>query len=323
MKMSGIFRFYQNGELIGEAENRLTEIGRILAIKTLSGAVPSFGTSIGVGTGDSENDVPSGSSLATNTRLDFRVATAPVIATNIDDKDQYDAIMFKAKITDPLFYKIYEVGLFADPLISGSTGYRDELILSFENTDNLFNPSAGTSGLYLSDDSYNSANAFFTSLGTGSAYDNNFRIGRKALVLTGFSGEIITTNGFNALDQYDDLDKLTLAFGAPSGSTTVTVKFYTNTAFRSYTFTGANTYNVVAKNLADGTNSGSFDWNNITKIGVSASGTAVLDGLKIENFNIFDTNRGMVSRAKLPNVLVKLANIPVDIEYTLRIGFNG
>lgn len=327
MKMSGVFKFYQNGELIGEAENSLTQVGRILAIKTLMGAIPSFGTSIGVGVGEAANTMSG--NLATNYRLDFKVASTPVIGTNIDNDLNYDVLLFKGKLEDSLAYKIYEVGLFSDPLLIGGTGYKDELILGFENADNL----ALTNGTFLTDDSYaDTTNIFLTGV-THQTYGQLFRIGRRALVLNS-SSAVITTNGFSGLDQYDDLDKLTLAFYA-TGTATVTVKFYTGTAFRSYSFPATSSgYKVVSVDIGSSTSgqdSGgteAFDWNNITKIQINrSSGTAavVLDGLKIENVNLLDVNRGMVSRAVLPSgsPIVKLSNIPVDIEYSLRIGFNG
>lgn len=323
MKISGVFKFYQNGELIGEAENSLTETGRILAIKTLMGAIPNFGTSLGVGVGEIANTM--NGNLATDYRLGFRVATAPVIATNIDTIDDYDAILFKAKLTDNLFYRIKEVGLFSDPLLSGATGYKEELILAFENGDNLYN---NTDGAYLTDDSYNDSTAFFTTI-ADNTYVDYFRIGRRALVLKDAT-QIITTKSFIGLDQYDDLDKITLAFGrVGSGTSVVKVRFYTNDAYKEYTFSGSSNYNVVSVDLGSVTTtsgSGTFNWENITKVMVykSSGNEVVLDGLKIENVNLLDTNRGMVSRAVLPGTgITKLANVPVDIEYTLRIGFGG
>lgn len=323
MKISGVFKFYQNGELIGEAQNSLTQTGRILAIKTLMGAIPNFGTSLGVGVGEIANTMDG--TLATDYRLGFRVATAPVIGTNIDNEEEYDAILFKAKLTDNLFYRIKEVGLFSDPLLSGATGYKEELILAFENGDNLYN---NTDGAYLTDDSYNDSTAFFTTI-ADNTYVDYFRIGRRALVLKDAT-QIITTKSFIGLDQYDDLDKITLAFGrVGSGTSVVKVRFYTNDAYKEYTFSGSSNYNVVSVDLGSVTTtsgSGTFNWENITKVMVykSSGNEVVLDGLKIENVNLLDTNRGMVSRAVLPGTgITKLANVPVDIEYTLRIGFGG
>ena len=79
--MNGIFKFYQDGKLIAEAENNITQVGRMLAIKTLMGAVPSFGNSLSIGVGESANSLSG--SLATNIALDFRERSQ-----NIDTHDR-------------------------------------------------------------------------------------------------------------------------------------------------------------------------------------------------------------------------------------------
>lgn len=328
MKISGVFKFYQNGELIGEAQNTMTEVGRVLAIKTLMGAIPNFGTSLAVGTDSTANPTPV-NGLIPNTRLGFKVASAKVIATNIDTEPNFDVILYKGKINDSLYYRIYEVGLFSDPLSSGSSGYKDELVLAFEESDNL-----ESGNVYLSDDNYNSSTIFFANT-KNTTYGDKFRIGRRAVVINANSSspQISTTNSFVGLDEYDDLDVVTLAFNCIS-SATVVVRFYTNESYKEYSFSGTAGYNVKSVNLAgaalplvDSKSNPNFDWSNITKITIhkSSGGAVVLDGLKLEDVNLVDINRGLVSRATLPSntPIVKLANIPVDIEYSLRIGFNG
>ena len=322
MKMSGVFKFYQNGELIGEAENSMTQVGRVLAIKTLMGAIPNFGTTLGVGVDSTANPALVGG-LIPSTKLGLRVATAPVVATNIDNESEYDVILYKGKISDSLYYRIHEVGLFSETINGNSTGYKSELVLAFENSDNIALPN----GDFLADDDYSSSTIFFTTV-KNTTYKDYFRIGRRAVVITATSSspQIITTNSFVGLDEYDDLDVVTLAFGCLS-SATVKIRFYTNDAYKEYSFAGSAGYNVVSVDLGSvlPAGSGNFDWANITKITMhkSSGGTVVLDGLKLDNVNFLDVNKGLVSRAVLPTPIVKLANIPVDIEYSLRIGFNG
>lgn len=324
MEISGVYKFYQNGELVGEAENSMTEIGRILAVKTLMGAIPNFATSMGVGVSSDANGAKV-NNLVPNYRLGLKVATCPVIGSNIDSTVTYDALLFKGRITDPLYYKIHEVALFSDPLLSGSTGYKQELVLGFEPNDNFYNSVAG---LYLNDDAYtNTTYRLVGRTGTDSSFDTWFRVGRKALLLGG-TQEIYTENSFTGLDQYDQTDEVTLGFYASAIGRTVTVKFYSGggtSNFISFSFAStAIGYNTITRTISQGTVTGSFDWSNITRVGVSASAaTVVLDALRFENVNQLDTNRGMISRAVLPTAITKLANIPIDIEYTLRVGFGG
>lgn len=321
MEVSGVYRFYQNGELIGEAKNSMTKIGRILAIKTIMGAIPNFATSLGVGVSSTPNTTADSNGLISDMSLGLRVATCPVIGSNVDTEPSYDVIIFKGRLSDPLSYRIHEVGLFSDPLLSGGSGYKQELIMGFEFTDNL-----AYNNQYLTDEDYSSSTIKFIRR-SELVSPQDFRIGNRALYLAA-SGEVYTENGFVGLDKYDPTDRLTLGFYA-STSLNVVVKFYTDSATKTYTFaSGGSGYKVVSLDLSAGVDggTGTFDWDNITKVSVSRStGTAIIDGLKIENISEIDTNRGLVSRAVLPEntPIVKLANIPVDIEYSLRIGFNG
>lgn len=318
MKISGVFKFYQNGELIGEAENSMTEMGRVLAVKTIMGAIPNFATSMGVGVSSTANQTANvDTKLIPDSKLGLMVATMPVIGTNITTNATFDALLFKGRFADPLYYRIHEIGLFSDPLLSGSSGYRQELVLGFENNDDLFVTGLG----YLNSIS----NATYKMIDrTDATYGENFRIGRKALYAAG-TAEIYTENSFTGLQQYDPTDELTL--GAYSiTSTSVSVKFYSNSATKTFTFTlTGGSYNVVSRAISTATDSGTgFDWNNITKVAfICNNGSVILDGLRFNDVNPIDTNRGMISRAVLPTALIKFANIPIDIEYTLRIGFNG
>jgi hypothetical protein len=120
--MEGIYRFYQDGELIGEAKNSLTVTGRALAIKTLLGAVPNFGTSLAIGVGQSANTAVSGSTLIANLGLDFEVGRFPIMSSHLEVKqvsgNSVDALIYKSRIDDPSAYKISEIGLYSDALIS-------------------------------------------------------------------------------------------------------------------------------------------------------------------------------------------------------------
>lgn len=319
MNISGVYRFYQNGELIGEAENSMTQMGRVLAVKTIMGAIPNFATSLGVGVSSTANQAAT-NNLIPDYKLGLMTATTPVIGSNISTNSTYDAILFKGRLADPLYYRIHEVGLFSDPLLSGATGYKQELVLGFENNDNLYTTGVG----YINSDTY--ANTTYKMVDrTDPTYGTFFRIGRKALYLGGTT-QVYTENSFVGLDEYDATDELTLGFYA-SASRTITVRFYSGGGTSNYitfTFAGSTGYNVVSKTISQGTVTGSFNWSDVTRIGVSSDGSyAILDGLRFNNVNPIDTNRGMISRAVLPTPIIKMANIPVDIEYSLRIGFGG
>jgi hypothetical protein len=300
MRLEGTYKFYEDGKLIAESKNSLTETGRILALKTLMGAIPNFGGSISLGI-DGTANTTSGV-YATNKRLGFRVCSSPVISSNVAVDAGKDLIVFKTRIDDPSSYRIHEVGLFSDPLPGGATTNKFETILNFEESDTLV--FSGTSQLV-------------TDL-------VNYRNGDSALKIV--SGETVTSNNtISGLEAFDNTDLLNVAYYANTNAD-LTVTFYSNSATWQYAFsyTGSAAYRVQSVQLSSGTVTGAFDWSNITKVEFSA-GTAdiILDGIRIENANITDTNNGMISRAALPSAIQKTAGIPIDIEYYLRIDFNG
>lgn len=314
----GVFKIYQDGKLIAEKQNNITQNGRVLAIKTLLGAIPSFGTSIGIGVGETANNIVSG--LATNSRLDFKVASAPVTSSFLSPESSYDGLVFKAKIIDPMSYRIKEIGLFSDSLNNGATNYRVETLISFEPSDNL----EYTDGTDLSTTSGNSRII-------GTSDSPNFRIGDKALELkataTNSLPAVVANNVYTGLDSYSAKDLISVAFYTANTSASIDVTFYTDASnYSTYRFpAGIAGYRVISleKGSTPQATAGTLNWANITKIKVQANtGDCILDGIRMEDVSRIDTNNGLVSRAVLGSEISKITNTPLDIEYYLRLGFN-
>ena len=309
MSIKGIYKFYQDGKLIGESENSLTTTGRILAIKTLMGAIPNFGSSLSVGVDGTANVVPGGTVLATNTRLGFKVSSTPVISSNLGLSNSKDALVFKGRLEDPYAYSIYEVGLFSSPLSGGATTHKSETLLSFEGSDNL---------------SQTNNSALPTAGGSGLITTGNFRIGDTALLIKS-TETVKCNNSFAGLNTFNPTDYINVAYHATTDAD-LEIKFYSGTATNTYTFsyTGAAAYRVVSALISSGTATSGFDWSNITEIRFSAtSGDITLDGIRFESADNLDTNNGLVSRTALSTPITKSAGIPIDIEYYMRVDFNG
>jgi hypothetical protein len=305
MKLEGIYKFYEDGKLIAESKNSLTRTGRILALKTLMGAIPNFGGSISLGI-DGTANTTSGV-YATNERLGFRVCSSPVISSNVAVDDGKDLIVFKARIDDPSSYRIHEVGLFSDPLPGGATTNKFENVLNFEESDTLVFPDPTSSGLV-------------TNL-------VNYRNGDSALSIV--AGETVTSNNqISGIEVFDNTDLINLAYYA-AGTGSVDVTFYRDASNYStfrFSHTGAG-YRVstIERGSTPQSSSGTLDdWSNISYVSFTANtATVILDGIRFENSNITDTNNGMISRAVLPTAIQKTTGIPIDIEYYLRIDFNA
>lgn len=326
--MHGIYKFYQNGELVGEAKNSLTETGRILAIKTLMGAIPSFANSISVGVSSTANQAAV-NGLIPDTDLSFRTSSTVVYGSNLDPTVTNDALVFKGKISDPLSYRIWEVGLFADPLVNGEKTYRDEVLLAFESSDFLKRTVSGTTYL-LTDPAYLALTPTTKLIPYSTSGDGSlFRIGDYGLYLT--AGQTVFTNNvFTGLDTFDSKDLLKIAYyakGTVSGTVSVTFTDISGST-KTYQFTESSLsakYNVQSLAIDSPTSSTGtgFNWANISQITLTcASRDFILDGLKLERVNKIPVNYGMLSRAVLVSPITKLSNVPLDIEYYLTLGFN-
>jgi hypothetical protein len=248
--------------------------------------------------------------LATNTRLGFRVNSTPVLSSNINNSVTYDAILFKAKIEDPSRYDIYEVGLYSDTLIGGTSSNRNQLLVSFDAQELVLDsgadlPTTGTTRILSSTES------------------SNFRIGSQALQV-GTGTSVKTTNSFN-LSNTADTDAINLAFYA-SGNGSANVVFHSGSSTATYTFavnSGAGYY-IMSALRNSVTPTGTMDWSNISKIVFSvATSTMIFDGLRIEPPTVTDTLNGLVSRTALTVPIAKGENSPLDIEYHMRLSFNG
>lgn len=307
MEFTGIYKFYQDGELIGESKNQLTETGRILALKTLMGAVPSFAGSLSIGIDNTANSPSTG--LAANKDLGFKVASSPVISSNAM-LDTNDVLVFKARVDDPSAYSIYEVGLFSNPLSGGSTTNRQEVLINFEGSDNI----TDSDGSALTD------NGRFIDR-SDVTYGSKIRNGNTALLVD--SGEsVVSLNSFSGIETFGEQDNLVVAYYADLNAD-LNVTFYSGEVTKSYDFayTGAAAYRVVS--TPKGTTPENFSWSNITKITFSAAnGNIMLDGIKFTSADFVETNNGMVSRTSLgASPIEKYAGIPIDIEYYLRVDF--
>jgi hypothetical protein len=314
--IKGTYKVYQEGKLIGEYENKLTETGRILALKTLMGAIPSFAGSLSVGIDGTANTISG--SFATNKRLGFKVCSSPVFSSNVGLSGSTDALVFKARIDDPSAYKIWELGLFSDPLPGGATTNRMENILNFEGSDNLMETD-GSALLTATAELIDSSNVTYGSL---------FRNGDTALLVKS-TKTVKSNNSFSGLETFTNTDLLNVAYYADANAD-LTIVFYSNLATMTYAtpfaYTGSAAYRIINTPISSGVSggTGTFDWSNVTEIRFSAAnGNILLDGVRFENADITDTNNGLVSRTALGSAITKVSGIPIDIEYYLRVDFNG
>lgn len=308
--ITGIYRFYENGNMIYEQKNALTDLGRATAIKALIGVIPQFASELSYGIGDTANTVSG--SFITNNALDYEVGRTNVIGSTLTKiaGTNREAIVFSGTINDVKSFSLREIGLYP-PLAGINELYTGKEIIAFD--DNITLTGLGGSGTYIT--------------------DSNIRIGSNGWSLPTSNGtssyvELNAQSGIaNFLSGYSVNDTFAFAFYNPSVSNvTLTTRLFTDTS-NYYTLTFSTTgsgYKIATATKGSATITGSPIWNNITAIRIwqSAANNIFLDGMRINDTDGSDTNYGLLSRAVLATPVTKSEAIPLDIQYVLSVGFN-
>jgi hypothetical protein len=322
--INGVYKFYLDGEYVGEKSNSITVAGRAIILKSIMGLVPTVGGEIHFGIGNTANGTTDTNGLITRNTLDFDVASSQVRLSYLDNSGVYDAMVFKTSFgangSSSEKYTIYELGLFPgtgnDATKSGGSG----LLFQGAQTDAWFE---GNIEVSLG----NGTNSCYMDATTATAAGYSFRVGNTALFIK--SGDTLTVNGpFTGYNFYNSADKLAIAYSKlSSGTQTITMKFHTNSL--NY-FTAAiptssgTTYGIGQKTFQEMSTAktGSPSWDNISYITLTANGDTLIDAIRFNDVDNLDTSYGMVSRAVLNTPIVKQQNQTLDVEYYLSLGFN-
>jgi hypothetical protein len=317
--MKGIYKFYQNGELIHEQENSLTVVGRSLIIKSMLGLIPSVGGSLAVGVDGRANPTPENGLINLN-NLYFAIAETPVELSSLGvNAGSKDALVFKGTISDSQKYLIYEVGLYPEKFEDQVTEFSDLLLFNGEVDDDW--------KVTISSTEFLLADRISESSGSRIIESGNYRIGDKAALIDP-SQTIYSTTFTNNFTTFGTQDIFKLAIYA-NGSTTATVKFMkTDGTFYSKQWTGLSTgYQILSclksELLPTYETGATLDWAEINKISVTAGSSSVIfDGMKFDRADVIDSNYGLISRASLSSPIQKKSGEPLTIEYYLALSFN-
>ena len=128
---------------------------------------------------------------------------------------------------------------------------------------------------------------------------------------------------------YNPLDTMCLAYRANDANlSSVKVRLYSSDSdYLQFTFSG----HVVGNNIkslymSEGVTTGTFNSQNITKLGITitptTSQTSVsMDGLRINDEDTFDPEQGLIARSLLTSELVKVVGREASIEFKLDLSF--
>lgn len=292
--MKGIYRFYQNGMLVGKSDNLITTEGKRLILRYLAGQSPDLGGAIGLGVGST-------AAALTDTRLTYEVDRAIVTLKNADYNT--NVVIFKTTIPQNMIYKIYEACLWSSPSNSLNADYSSRVITTFDlDVEPWTNATVDSTVARTSLDSVR--------VDAGANLTVSTRM-QAALDLSGYSNNDTFLLAFNKVNA--NITDLTLSFENETGGS------FKQTISITALPVG---YNILSFPKSGFTATGTIAWNGITKFGVdvkagATAGYVILDGLRIEDTDTVNQDYVLVSRSVLGTPLVKTDIAPMDIEYAL------
>jgi hypothetical protein len=293
MTIQGVYRFYQNGELVGESKNVLTTEGKRLILRVLAEQASSLGQAIGVGVGAT-------AAVIGDKRLQWEVDRSAVAIRSADFDNS--RVIMKTTLPQNAVYKIYEVGLWSQFVNSINSETAARTISTFEtDIENWTNVTVDSTQARTSKDSLR-IDAAISSTKIASA--------DTLMDLSGYSGADQFNIAFYKAN--NNINTLALAFDSASGT-------FRRTLTVSALPVG---YNVLTMNKGDFTSTGTPSWSAITKINVevaagATAGFLIMDGIRIEDADSVNPEYALISRSVLSSPLTKTDTAPMDIEYAL------
>lgn len=291
--MRGVYRFYQDGELVAEAENLITTEGKRLILRVLAEQAPSLGQALGVG-------VARTAPVVGDTRLAWEIDRISIDIKNVDYENS--RVVMKGTLAQNVIYTIHEIGLWSQftNSVNGDTASR--ILTTFETAfEQWTNTTLDSSQARTSQDSVR--------------------------IDAGISStKVASTEAVLDLSQYSGVDAFNVAFyKANNNITTLALAFESATGVwrKAVTVTALPVgYNVVSMPKGDFIASATPSWSEITKMNVevtagATAGYLLMDGIRIEDGDTLNPEYALVSRSVLTDPLVKKDNSPMDIEYAI------
>lgn len=295
--MRGVYKFYQNGVLVGETHNLITTAGKRYILKYLAGYVGSIAAALSVGLGDTAANVA-------DTSLGFEWSRVPIDLVSADYVNT--GIIFKGKIPAEGVGTIYEVGLWSR--FDSGQPYDSRLLLMFDSVTEGWTLDTGVSWE------------------TGTA-----RLGVDALRLAPAAGLTSTSpldsvawdfSGYSNTDEFIWTHNVNTAYVASTK-----IRFATGVSdYFEYTSTTPTAGRKMVKFTKGAcATTGTPSWSDITSVSVIVTstgggvGSIDMDGLRIEDRDFNSEEYILVSRAVPASPITKAAGSPMDFEYRLEI----
>ena len=315
MNIQGEYVFYEDGKEIGRSPNLLTKYGKRFLTSYLAGAVTFDTKDIAIGIGNTAASV-------NNTQLEFEFYRSAVnlgsidIQTDISTGVSTYAVVYKTTIPSDIVGTIYEIGLFPTGT-DGNSDYSSRFISTFENNLNWLDDS-GVSAVTVTTPTPRIGNTWF-SISAATSSSNKYSLSTP-FDLTGYSQN----------------DSLTLAFKQQDTNLDyVFIRFYSSsTAYYEMRFAGDSsllnkvTTSLLSNLYSSGFTSGSPDPASIIKVSIGAKAkssggtTVLLDGLRVNDEDTFNTFSSIISRSVLSSPIANSYGREIDVEYRIGLSFS-
>lgn len=305
MSLKGYYKVYEDGVLVGEGPNIITDRGKRSLAEYIAGILPEWAGSIAVGIGAT-------APTAGDYRMEFEVSRAPVTSRSVSYFGSSVAdhrIIVKASLENEVSGTLSELGIFTTDR-NGALGNYSSFMLSGCDSTEFWQE-------------YDGANWIDIATSPNTADSKN---GIDAVAFSSTSTKNYRLSGLDvSLEEFSSTDLIMFATKVTSGSlTSMQVRFNTDDSnYFSYTAPSfaSGTYAIVSYPKSSWAATGSPSWDNITSMEFRVTGTVglIVDGVRIEEIDTINPDYVMVSRALPTAPVVKSAGSIMEIEYYLDI----
>jgi len=293
--MKGTYRIYQDGVMIKESTNVITNRGRIAIGRYLTGERQSWSDSMVVGSG-SPAAVPEDESLAMEfwrEEIDIKEYSVPT-----------GQITLRSIIPSRISGKISEIGIYCT-ISSLRQVSSSPIAIFFDNSIESWTLTSNT--------------AFDTT---------NYRIGKSAVLFSPTTGNnaIASIRFPGSFNSYNEDTKFRLSYQILSGTiNSITLRLKSSeSTYREYFFnTFGSGYSVNLWETQDFILEGNADWEDFSSLEVivDGNGEVVIDGFAV-SYEPPSVETVLVSITNLAGIVEKNESQEIQIEYVLDLGIN-
>lgn len=272
----------------------ITTEGKLWVRQFLPSGGQSLATSIAIGVGGTTETLA-------DTKLQFEITRVPVDIISFDHVN--NLLIFKGTVPASIAGKIYEIGLYTQPINTVANGYGSQLLIGFDSIKESW-----TTAVWET---------------------TNYRIGFNSMRQTqaaSASSTATLNQGFD-LSGYSGADKFVLAYNVENAFTaSMRIRFLQDGSNYFDINLGAQTagYKVTEVAKSTATTTGNPAWSAITSVQVTSTSTAggasavSFDGLRIEDVDSLNPEYLMLAR-KVVTPIVKELGINREFEYGVPI----